>query len=422
MIRQTAFRSKDVGVWQELYAGTPVGEAIAGFREFREDYSRYFEDVISNEEFDSGKFTGDNLRSRYQHALEDYWAPLGEVAMQRQVEHYRALLDEGTDIAQRRYLPNLNLPGVLIYFNKVANIKYCPYTSLPFVGTPYSSAAGGDWMAIPHEIGHYLYWNLGSNLQETHQRHAEIKDEAAATLKEMPEPQRCTILAWLEEIFCDVVGVRLGGDEFVRSFQAFILSCAGNADELTENDGRHPPLAVRPFVREHALKIVSGETSGRDWDGFFKDTFGKGVAELNLKASPPNIKAMIKKMTKAELWRILGLEDSPEAAILPFVQSPSSEIIPAIETLVEYLNKGINTLLPTFQLPTHEAGAFQQLLDLVTVLPAEDQRFRGKPPYELLLRPRILERGLQHEHGGLVIVWPEHPIGQLHDPWVHNHT
>ena len=167
---------------------------------------------------------------------------------------------------------------------------------------------------------------------------------------------------------------------------------AGNTDELTANDGCHPPLCLRPFVREHTLKL-NGEASGVDWDDLFDRAFGKGVSELNLEASRPNFKDIIREMTKEELVRMLDPEEPLETMTPVQLQPlPLVEIISAIEVLVEYLYAQIDDSLLTLrrQPPTHETHPFGQLLDLAI----EDSEPQGKQqPYEILLRPRILEGG-----------------------------
>jgi len=416
---QAVFHPEDWREWQILYEeDTLIGRAIAGFREFSQDYKDYFDGIISEGKFDYSKTTADRLRSRVLQALEDYWAPLGEVAMQCQIEHYRGLLADGTAKAQT-YLDKLEsgLSDVLIYFNKVAAIKYCPYTSIPFIGTPYTLSVAGDWMAIPHELGHHLYWNLGVDFRDTRRRHRAIEKEAAKKLKErgVPESHQTMLLSWLEETFCDVVGTRIGGVEFVTRFEDFMKSRAGNTDELTANDGSHPPLCLRPFVREHALKL-NGGASGGDWSGFFNRAFGKGVSELNLEASPPNFEDMIREMTKEELLRMLEPEESPETTTpTQFQPLPLAEIIPAMEVLVEYLYTQIDDSLLAFgkQPSTHETHSFGQLLDLAI----EDSSSQGKPPYEILLRPRILEGGYEDEPHSCWAHWSwDHMMG------VHYHS
>ncbi len=430
--RQASLRyPEDLRVWQDIYdrgdwpfaADNLCAEAIAGFRKFSEKYYNYFEQIINNQEFDRNQTTADRLRARFLQAINDYWSPLGEVAAQRRVQPYYDLLNEITEQAQA-YLDKLSLglPGVLVYFNKVTSIKYCPYARIAFIGTPYTQLIFKDVMAIPHELGHYLYWNLGGSLSEVRQRHQRIKEGAAPVLKKVPELQQLDpaegaaaegmVLSWLEETFCDVVGTRLDGVGFIESLQSLIKGSASNADELTENDDCHPPLCIRPFVRKHAHHL-NGGTSPVDWDDFFKGTFRiESVRSLELEAPPPNIESLMMKMPKKALVEMLMSEESPMETALPSLQLGVSRLIPAVEALVEFLNAQIGELLKTgLPAPLDPALAFDQLLTLAE----GDAVAQSKPPYEILLHPRILEGGVQHgPHSATA-------HGKSHTVPVHNH-
>lgn len=420
---------QDLRAWQDIYgedmpstADGLCGRAIADFRDFGKKYQGYFEQVIRTEDFKPEKTTPDRLRARYFQTFNDYWMPLGQVAAQRQIRPYRDFLDRGTEEAEI-YLDDLNaklggerLPGVLVYFNKVTSIRYFPYSDIAFVGTPYTQIASADWMAIPHELGHYLYWNLRGTLEQTRKKHQQIKKSAAARLKEVPELQNlltveaaeAMLLSWLEEIFCDVVGTRLGGSDFIVSLQSLIKSCAGCSDDLLTNDGYHPPLCVRWAVREHVYGL-NGGSSQIDWERFFARTFNvENLKQLQLKVFPPDLKDVMGTMPAEDLLEALAAE---ECADLPFIRFKVSEILPALAVLTTLCNEQLNDFLESggFK-PTQPASGFEDLLALAEQ-EAEEQ---DVPTYSLLLRPRVLEGGYQHTHGCMT-------LHGWHEPWTHNH-
>ena len=48
--------------------------------------------------------------------------------------------------------------SVLTYFNKSANIRIIPYAPMALVGIPFSGTkVNKDLLAIPHEVGHFVY-------------------------------------------------------------------------------------------------------------------------------------------------------------------------------------------------------------------------------------------------------------------------
>ena len=436
---------QDVEKWQSLYGGGQpsladnlCGEAIAGFSAFSKRYLSFFDQLIQNGEFDPLRTTSDRLRAQSYQVFNDYWAPLGEVAAQRQVKPYRDLLDQATNQAQA-YLDTLNLglPGALIYFNKVTSIKYYPYTNIAFVGTPYTQVIFEDWMAIPHELGHYLYWNVGSSLAEVRKRHEELKAGAVAVLKGVLELQKISpderlvaqtmVLSWLEETFCDVVGTRLGEVGFKESLQGLIRSSDSGSGDLVADDGHHAPLCIRIFIREHAHKL-NGGGSRLDWEGFLGQALHvTDLYSLEVTASPPDLGAAMKALSAEALLTLLSAADPAKQVALPAVRFSVAQIVPAIEALVAFLNTEIDSLLKTgLPLARDPASTFDQLLELAQ---EDAQRTNkvvevGQPdttesamtaPYEILLRPRVMEGGDQHgPHGA----WAHF---QYHEVGVHNH-
>ncbi|MGB3218595.1 MAG: hypothetical protein WBD79_14450, partial [Anaerolineae bacterium] len=366
--------------------------------------------------------------------------PLGEVAAQRQVKPYRDLLDKATDNAQvylDRLGPlHLGLPGVLIYFNKVASIKYYPYTNIAFVGTPYTQVIFDDWMAIPHEIGHYFYWNVDSTLAEVRKRQEKLKIGAAAALGGVLKLQQMTpderlaaqamVLSWLEEIVCDVVGTRLGEVGFKESLQSIIRNSASTADDLVDDDGHHPPLCLRIFIREHAHRL-NGGTSRLEWDGFLKQALNvTDVNSLELTATPLDLEAAMKTLSAEALFTLLAADDPTKQAALPTVHFSVAQIVPAIEALVEFVNTEIDSVISTRLPQTRDsASSFDQLVKLAE---EDAQRMNNAVevgqsgttpsaktrPYEILLRPRVLEGGNQHGPHG---TWGHF---KYHEMGVHN--
>jgi hypothetical protein len=444
---------QDLEKWKKLYPGKDptradewLGEALATFQTFGEKYDRYFKEEAMGQ-LDPAETTEERLKARALQALDDYWTPLGRVAEQRQVGHYRTILDQGTEEA-RKYLDTLGIPGVLIYFDKVPTIRYCPYTNFAFVGTPYRLAAGaegdgkGDWMAIPHELGHYVYWNLGyeeddsgvhwtcGNLENSRRWQEKLKTGVGEALKSLYPDQedseeytalKQVFLSWLEEIVADVVGAWLGEAQFTESFGTLLKRSAGNVDELQADDGCHPVPWLRAFLREYALKL-KGKTPTVDWGAFFRDAFRIEASALTLEVPSLPVEKTLSKVRKKHLIEMLTLKttETPEkyALSIPSYQLEFDQARLAIETLVKYLYEQIDRALGTGlpQLPD-PGSAFDRLFDL-----ARKEAGPSEKLYEILLRPRMLEGGLQHTHGCIVFIRglrPPHGPLHRHAPWTH---
>lgn len=421
----------DLDSWKDLYTGEThadhlISRVLSDFDTFGSKFIDYFERIISHGELPKST-TRDRLKARYLQTYNDYWAPLGEVAAQRQIRPYRVLLDEATQVADD-YLKKLglNLPGALVYFNKATSIKYFPYTDIAFIGTPYTQVITKDWMAIPHELGHYLYWNLGSTLKATRAEHerllqrAESVLEATETMKawrSRPElakvPIRKLILPWFEEAFADVVGVLLAEEEFLHSLETLIKNSAGNLEELLEQDGTHVPLSLRPFLRGHAYKIIKKESNTKIWRDFFKDNYEiPDIRKVKIRFNRPDIDQIIENMSQVSLLALLKDNKEVIETVIPPIEHSIAAFFPLQEALVEMLVDEIQEIikkgLPARQKPT---AAFDSMVAL-----AEEETGRtGQQAYEIILRPAILEGGDQH---GPHTAWSTHGA---HTVPVHNH-
>ena len=432
------------GVYPSHQADEWLGKALTTFHTFSEQYNGYFQNVINakvpkDEQFDPGKITRACLKARYLRTLNEYWRPLGQIAEQRQIPHYRDILNNGTNEAQRHLnklndMPGVNgrLPGVLLYFDKVSLFRYCPYTNIIFVGMPYSLAADDnrDWMAIPHELGHYVYWNLGSSLTESRKKHEELGKRLEQCLRPSlveqgiePSLVDTLVKAFLvcqEEAFADIVGVWLSGQEFIESFKTLLVTSAGNVEDLKMDDGSHPVPWLRPYMRIYAL---DGDTSSieREWDEFFELEFKSHISTLTIDISTLQTSTQALSRLKNKLKRNFVKDDLLEMLVPTpaeaskkklkelynkFEQMVLSDTLVSLDAeksksatkvFAQCLSKEVQNVLTDGQIGMAKPeSAFAQLCALAH---AHDHVKKGeKKPYEILLHPRILEGGFGHTH------------------------
>ncbi|MFO7681470.1 MAG: hypothetical protein R6X34_15605 [Chloroflexota bacterium] len=128
--------------------------------------------------------------------------------------------------------------AVITYFLKAPNIRVIPYAPAAVVGIPFTClTTPQDYLAIPHEIGHYLYhhgYGLASALQNL--------------LPAMPAWGS----GWLEEIFADVYGCLVAGPVIGLDFQDLLSD--NDRQRFTTGDGDHPVDAIRPFIYTAVLQ------------------------------------------------------------------------------------------------------------------------------------------------------------------------
>ncbi len=141
-------------------------------------------------------------------------------------------------------LGDLKDTAVITYFKKASSVRVVPYAPLALIGIPYTcldpANNARDFLAIPHEIGHYVFW------------HAKTKNGSVplnAWLRSQVPTEPAWRFAWLEEIFADVYGTLIAGPVIAADFQELL---SDNLD-FDEDDGRHPVAALRPHIYTDTL-------------------------------------------------------------------------------------------------------------------------------------------------------------------------
>jgi hypothetical protein len=195
------------------------------------------------------------------------------------------------------FLPNVATP--LTYVRTNAGIRLIPYGSRPLISFPSSALATElkrDFLAIPHELGHYLFWR-GRDAQGKlfFKRIAELDQYQNA-----PD----WLKAWTEEIFSDIVGTLIGGPVTVLSLQDMMLEKVGNL--FVHDDGHYPPPAIRPYVGLKVCECMGWQKSrqglGDRWHEFF-DTAASTTQCAEKDRSLDTLRSEIENFTEA----LLGL-------------------------------------------------------------------------------------------------------------------
>ncbi|MEZ4673757.1 MAG: hypothetical protein R2932_05865 [Caldilineaceae bacterium] len=161
-------------------------------------------------------------------------------------EAMRTTLAKADILAYRALQPAINAglienTTVVTYFQKAVNVRIIPYAPVAFIGLPLSAlAVSRDLLAIPHEVGHYVFRNGKAQTgQYAGSRFAAALDRELSGL-----PAWCR--AWLEEIFADVYGAVVGGPVMALGFEDLLTD--DRITEFTHDDGEHPVAALRPDV------------------------------------------------------------------------------------------------------------------------------------------------------------------------------
>lgn len=169
-----------------------------------------------------------------------------------------------------------------------------------------------ELMAIPHEVGHYVYKHGRLHGQPIEQITAQI-------FADYPQ-----LLSWREEIFADAYSCVVAGSLSVLGLQALIASSENG--NICANDGEHPTGEIRPFILTQILSQLHNELGDR--------------------YPNQNVSAQL-----AENWqRYLEIRDIHPSGNIPF--EPIAELL---HLLIRELN-----LEPSGQFPLPWSNAFHE--------------------------------------------------------------
>lgn len=141
------------------------------------------------------------------------------------------------------------------YFNKSAHIRVIPYAPVALIGVPMTSMhTTRDLLAIPHEVGHHIYFHAPGLFADLHQL-TPIDPEWAEH--------------WIEEIFADVFGALVAGPVAGMSFQDLMFDNA--YENFIADHGHHPVDAIRPYGIDYALQLLGYKNAATSLDKRWDD-------------------------------------------------------------------------------------------------------------------------------------------------------
>ncbi|GIK54480.1 MAG: hypothetical protein HND44_05745 [Chloroflexi bacterium] len=176
-------------------------------------------------------------------------AVIQAAASQRQIAVHRPVLEKADRLAQLALDVAVH-SGLLAeqctavtYFHKSPHIRVIPYAPVALIGIPPTClTTARDLLAIPHEVGHFVYHHAPG---------------LAADLHGFIPLDPPWINHWVEEVFADVYGCLVAGPVIGLSCQDLIYDNA--YPSLVADDGEHPVDAIRPFAYSTALAELNYE-------------------------------------------------------------------------------------------------------------------------------------------------------------------
>ena len=162
---------------------------------------------------------------------------------------------------------------VLTYFQKSAQFYRIPYAQVALIAIPYTCTSTDnhrDYLAIPHEVGHYVYRHKTGAAQA---QLKEIRDHF------LPAERVAAFGDWIkgifEETFADIYGCLAAGPVMALDMQDVALT--EPREKLVHGDGRHPNPILRPYIYSLVLRNPAVKDlliAGQDWQ-----TVGKALSQ-----------------------------------------------------------------------------------------------------------------------------------------------
>jgi hypothetical protein len=139
--------------------------------------------------------------------------------------------------------------SAMTYFSDAISTRVIPYATVAFLGVPLSSRhVPEDLLAIPHEVGHYVYWNGRDD--EGRRPVDHLREDLGCA----PGSEEVWTCGWLEELFADVYGCLVAGPVIALDFQDLLLQPARENFEQARANDIHPTPILRPFIYTYVLR------------------------------------------------------------------------------------------------------------------------------------------------------------------------
>lgn len=266
--------------------------------------------------------------------------------------------------------PQHNPPVILSYLSERTHIHHLPYTDeLILIGVSYdrvppadslfadkqllgSDFPAAELLAIPHEVGHYIY------------HHARL-DASGTTFADLSEGFRENpYFRWCEELFADLYGCVVAGPLSALSMQALLTS--GDKARMWKDDEEHPTPLLRVFILAEMFRVLEKrqeERSKVDPHATVPYAFPKLVGQLD--------------QDWAEILRVWGYERVGDGAGRPnriFLPDPAAVPLDKLVN-VERVLAAVRPILVAF------AEALLSAADFDDRQPAEEGSLSLKIPW-----------------------------------------
>jgi hypothetical protein len=238
------------------------------------NYYRDFFDSVPDDVYKEHQVTRWVALHQARERLASEWDTIRTALEQRVSERYGGYLEALDLLAAESIAPvatEVIARQATTYLHKVYDITRFAFSQAPLIGAPLSALHLPEtWLALPHEAGHFLFWNVADTTVGFSELHTDFEGaiikQLATSLAKPGRRQRgffrrtghiyMTWLRWLNELFADIYGTLVAGPAIGWSMQALVLTQHG-AHDLDHDDGEHPVPYLRPFIHIATLRRMA---------------------------------------------------------------------------------------------------------------------------------------------------------------------
>ncbi len=195
---------------------------------------------------------------------------------------------------------------VLTYLTDSVKVRVVPYSRVLLLGIPYSCKNDvRQLLAIPHEVGHFLFWYSFRQTADNLQRREGNWEGHAGNLLNVRElfyafSKKPSKPAWAEEIFADVYSVLVGGPLAILTAMDVALEHSTDAFQDFDSNDTHPTPLIRPVLMMQALLKLNAQSAGR-FGRFSKIQSSEDVRRIADELSPEKVRRIADELFA--LWQ-----------------------------------------------------------------------------------------------------------------------
>ncbi len=143
------------------------------------------------------------------------------------------------------------------YLNRRIEARLVPYSNTLLIGVAFSTMQlegmpTRDYLALPHEVGHHIFWN--GMLPGTTRPISEAVADRARKAKIYRRNWR---MKWVEEIFADTYALLVAGPVSVLDFQDMLDDDVPT--HFTRDTNKHPIPELRPLILSRILRQITDD-------------------------------------------------------------------------------------------------------------------------------------------------------------------